>query len=104
LFAGPASFIVVRRTLSHSNFWNTIALEGALLYEEKNFSEIGHDGEMIARTLTEVGVELMGNRPAGDFGGWTIDNTRTNRKAFALLADKHPRWFNVGCFMAWSLP
>jgi hypothetical protein len=53
---------------------------------------------MIARTLSEVGVELMGNRPAGDFGGFKIENTRTNHKPIALLADEHPRWVKIGCF------
>jgi hypothetical protein len=88
---------VVRCTLSHSNSWNTIALTGALPYDVKNLSDIRHDEEMISRTLSEVGAELMGDRPACDFGGWTIDNTRTNHKAIALLADKHPRWVNIGC-------
>jgi hypothetical protein len=89
---------VVRCTLSHSNSWNTIALTGALPHNVKNLSDIRQDGEMISRTLSGVGVELMGNRPGCDIGGWTIDNTRTNHKVIALLADKHPRWVNIGCF------
>jgi hypothetical protein len=53
---------------------------------------------MIAETLNNVGVELMGDRPAHEFAGWTLDNTRTNCKAMNVLAEKCPRWVNVGCF------
>ena len=71
---------------------------GVLLYDVKNLSHIRHDGGMIAETLSVMGTEIMGSRPAGEFGGWTLDNTRTNHKAIGILAETHPRWINVGCF------
>jgi hypothetical protein len=57
---------------------------GALLYDVRNLSDIRQDAEMIAETLNNVGVELMGDRPAHEFAGWTLDNTRTNCKAMNL--------------------
>jgi hypothetical protein len=36
---------------------------GALLYDVRNLSDIRHDAEMIAETLINVGVELMGTGP-----------------------------------------
>ena len=48
--------------------------------------------------MSSVRKELMGDRPAHEFAGWTLDNTRTNCKAMVLLADRCPRWVNVGCF------
>lgn len=53
---------------------------------------------MIADTLSQVGIEIMGSRAAGEYGGWTVDNTRTNHKAIGILAVRHPRCVNVGCF------
>jgi hypothetical protein len=56
------------------------------------------DGPGIARLLHEMGTEIMGGpEHASKFGGWTVDNTRSNMKALRMLEVDAREWVNVGC-------
>jgi hypothetical protein len=71
---------------------------GALLWDVRNCSEMRKDGPGIARLLFEMGTEIMGGpQHTSSFGGWTVDNTRSNMKALRLLEVQAREWINVGC-------
>lgn len=76
----------------------TAAVVGALLFDVRNCSDIRKNKEGIAELLEETAVKIMGGEEkAAQFGGWTIDNTRTNKAAISILEDKRPDWINLGC-------
>jgi hypothetical protein len=76
----------------------TAAVVGALLFDVRNCSDIRKNKEGIAELLEETAVKTMGSEQnAAQFGGWTIDNTRTNKAAISILENKRPDWINLGC-------
>jgi hypothetical protein len=67
------------------------AVVGANLFDVRNCSDVRKNKEGIAELLKETAVEIMGSEEnAAQFGGWTIDNTRTNKAAISILEDKRP--------------
>ena len=70
----------------------------ALLWDVRNCSETRKDAEGIATLLQEIGTNIVGGEENADrFGGWTLDNTRTNMAALKILEEKQELWCNQGC-------
>ena len=46
----------------------------------------------------EVGKDIVGGEDnAAGFGGWTLDNNRTNMAALKILEESQEQWCNQGC-------
>jgi hypothetical protein len=71
---------------------------GALLFKVMDCSDVRKDAAGISELLSTMGAEIMGGEAqASGFGGWTVDNTRTNMAALSRLKVSWPTWICVGC-------
>jgi hypothetical protein len=71
---------------------------GALLFKVMDCSDVRKVAAGISELLSTTGAEIMGGEAqASGFGGWTVDNTRTNMAALSRLEVSRPTWICVGC-------
>lgn len=71
---------------------------GAVVYDIRNCFDIREKGDEMAKLLHEVASEIMGHRPAHEFGGWCMDHTKASVIAIPKLETIEPKWVHVGCF------